>query len=41
MRPLLDSQAHFIAGNLGKGLDSMGHATLLYEVGVLKRGDSA
>ncbi len=41
MRPLLDPHAHFIAANLGKGLDSMGQAALLYEVGVLKRGDSA
>ncbi len=53
MRPLLDPHAHFIAANLGKGLDSMAQfygqvvtglikrAALLYEVGVLKRGDSA
>jgi len=53
MRPLLDAQAHFVTANLGKGLDSMAQfygqvvtglikrAALLYEVGVLKRGDSA
>ena len=53
MSPLLDPQARFIAANLGKGLDSMAQfygqivtnliqrATLLYDVGVLKRGDSA
>ena len=53
VRPLLDPQSRFIAANLGKGLDSMAQfygqivtnliqrATLLFEVGVLKRGDSA
>jgi len=53
LRPLLDPQAHFLSANLAKGLDSMGQfygqivasliqrATLLYDVGVLKRGDSA
>src|SRR3989441_1267099 len=53
MRPRLVAQAHFVTANLGKGLDSMAQfygqvvtglikrAALLYEVGVLKRGDSA
>jgi hypothetical protein len=53
LRPLLDPQARFLSANLGKGLDSMGQfygqivasliqrAALLYEVGVVKRGDSA
>jgi len=53
LRPLLDPQAHFLSANLDKGLDSMGkfygqivasliqRAALLYDVGVLKRGDSA
>ena len=53
MRPLLDPQAHFVPANLGKGLDSMGQfygklvtslierAALLYDVGVVKRGDAA
>lgn len=53
MMPLLDAQARFLAANLGKGLDSMGQfygeivasliqrAALLYDVGVIKRGDAA